>query len=225
MGLSFLGVWEVPIPGFVGRGKTVELAEKEGFAGAFSKGILTTILATPCSAPFLAPALTWAVSRPPVETYAVFSAVGLGMASPYLLIGAFPNLIAFLPKPGAWMDTFKQVMGFVLLATVVFLLTFVPWTLIVPTVGFLFGLWGACWWVGRQSPAADATTTARVWLEAIAFTAAIWIVTFVWLANVMRGRFDRSIGEAIASQAVEVEEQRGCGGGGRAGGEGRFEHE
>ena len=54
MGLSYLGVWEVPIPGFVGRGKTVELAEKEGFAGAFSKGVLTTILATPCSAPFLA---------------------------------------------------------------------------------------------------------------------------------------------------------------------------
>ncbi len=52
MGLSFLGVWEVPIPGFVGRGTAVELAEKEGFAGAFSKGVLTTILATPCSARF-----------------------------------------------------------------------------------------------------------------------------------------------------------------------------
>ena len=150
MGLSFLGVWEIPIPGFVGRGKTMEMAEKEGFAGAFSKGVITTILATPCTAPFLASALTWAASQPPPKTYAVFVAVGLGMASPYLLIGAFPKLIGFLPKPGAWMDTFKQIMGFVLLATVVFLLTFITQPLVVPTVGFLFGIWGACWWIGRM---------------------------------------------------------------------------
>jgi thiol:disulfide interchange protein DsbD len=200
MGLSFLGVWEVPIPGFVGRGKTVELAGKEGFAGAFSKGVLTTILATPCSAPFLAPALTWAVSRPAPETYAVFTAVGLGMASPYLLIGAFPGLIAFLPKPGAWMDTFKQIMGFVLLATVVFVLTFLPPALIVPTVGFLFGLWGACWWIGRTPPTVDAAAKVRVWLEAIAFAGAIWILTFNWLAGVMRDRFERSVEEVIASR-------------------------
>ena len=89
MGLSFLGVWEIPIPGFVGRGKTLELAEKEGAAGAFVKGVLTTLLATPCGAPLLASALTWAVVQPPVKTYAVFTAAGLGMASPYLVIGAF----------------------------------------------------------------------------------------------------------------------------------------
>ena len=53
--------------------------------------------------------------------YCIFGAVGLGMASPYLLIGVFPELIRFLPKPGAWMDTFKQLMGFLLLATVVYL--------------------------------------------------------------------------------------------------------
>ena len=89
MGLSFLGVWEIPIPGFVGRGKTLELAEKEGAAGAFVKGVLTTLLATPCGAPLLASALTWAVGQPPIKTYAVFTAAGLGMASPYLVIGAF----------------------------------------------------------------------------------------------------------------------------------------
>ena len=109
MGLSFLGVWEVPIPGFVGRGKTLELAEKEGFAGAFSKGIITTILATPCSAPLLASALTWAVNQSPSKTYAVFAAAGFGMASPYLLIGAFPGLLAFLPKPGlGWIPSNKS---------------------------------------------------------------------------------------------------------------------
>jgi thiol:disulfide interchange protein DsbD len=205
MGLSFLGVWEIPIPGFVGRGKTLELAEKEGFAGAFSKGVITTILATPCTAPFLASALTWAASQPPAKTYAVFVAVGLGMCSPYLLIGAFPKLIAFLPRPGAWMDTFKQIMGFVLLGTVIFLLTFITQSLVVPTIGFLFGLWGACWWIGRAPPGADAATTARVWLEAVTVAAAVWIVTLGWLSGVMRSRFDRSVEEVIASRMVAFE--------------------
>ena len=204
MGLSFLGVWEIPIPGFVGRGKTLELGEQEGAAGAFAKGILTTLLATPCSAPFLASALTWAVSQPPAKTYAVFTAVGLGMASPYLLIGAFPSLIAFLPKPGAWMDTFKQIMGFVLLGTVVFVLTFIPWPLVVPTVGFLFGLWAACWWIGRISPLADAGTKGRAWLSAVAFGGAMWLVAFGWLANVMQGYFDRIVEQVVAERLAEL---------------------
>ena len=169
MGLSFLGVWDVPIPGFIGRGKAAELGAKEGALGAFAKGVLTTLLATPCSAPFLAPALTWAVIQPPAKTYAVFVAVGLGMASPYLLVGAFPRLIAFLPKPGEWMDTFKQIMGFVLLATVVFILTFLAWPLVVPTVGFLFALLGRLlvdrppFAVGRcQDASADLVRSGRL---------------------------------------------------------------
>jgi thiol:disulfide interchange protein DsbD len=200
MGLSFLGIWEIPLPGFVGRGKAVELMEKEGASGAFFKGVLTTILATPCSAPFLAPALTWAVSQPAPQTYAVFTAVGLGMASPYLLIGAFPGLIAFLPKPGAWMDTFKQIMGFVLLATVVFILTFLPMARVVPTVGFLFGLWAACWWIGRVSPIAESGERTRAWLAAVIIAGLAWICTFGWLVNMMQGHFDRAVEEAIAGR-------------------------
>ena len=210
MGLSFLGVWEISIPGFVGRGKAVELAEKEGFAGAFSKGILTTILATPCSAPFLASALTWAVSQPPAKTYAVFTAVGLGMASPYLLIGAFPSLLGFLPKPGQWMDTFKQVMGFVLLGTVVFVLTFIPLALVIPTVGFLFGLWAACWWIGRTSLTADLGTKAGAWLTAATIATAVGMVTFGWLSGVMQGYFDRAVEQAIANQMIGVQVENGA---------------
>ncbi len=204
MGLSFLGVWEIPIPGFVGRGKAVELAEKEGFAGAFAKGAITTVLATPCTAPFLAPALTWAASQPPPQTYAVFASVGLGMASPYLLIGAFPGLIGFLPKPGAWMDTFKQIMGFVLLGTVIYMFTFLTGPLIVPTIALLFGIWGACWWIGRTPPGSDPGTAARSWMEAAAFAGVVWIFSFGWLAGVMRDRFDRSVEEAIAARLVDL---------------------
>ena len=200
MGLSFLGVWEIPIPGFVGGRGASELSQKEGVAGAFAKGVLTTILATPCSAPFLAPALAWAVAQPASTTYVVFTSVGLGMASPYLLIGAFPELLRFLPKPGAWMDTFKQTMGFVLLGTVVFVLTFLPWPAVVPTVGLLFGLWGSCWWIGRTAPGAEFGNKVRRWIEAAAFAAVVWMVTFGWLSGVMSGRFDLTIEEGIANR-------------------------
>ena len=100
MGLSFLGVWEIPIPGFVGSGKLNDYSSKEGALGAFSKGILTTIMATPCSGPFLASALAWSVGQPPVKTYTIFLSVGVGMASPYLTIGVFSETPAIPPQAG-----------------------------------------------------------------------------------------------------------------------------
>jgi len=197
MSLSLLGVWEIPIPGFFGSGKANDLSQQEGAVGAFSKGVLTTILATPCSGPFLATALAWAVGQPPLKTYAVFLSVGIGMASPYLLIGAFPGLIRFLPKPGPWMDTFKQVMGFVLLGTVAYLLTLIPWVFAVPTVAFLFGLWAACWWIGRTPLTTSFSQKARAWLSAAAFASVVGFVTFGWLAGVMAGRFERTLQAAL----------------------------
>lgn len=205
MALGFLGVWEVPIPGFIGAGRVAEWGQKEGAIGAFSKGVLTTVLATPCTAPFLGSALAWAVSQPAPRAFAAFGAVGLGMASPYLLLGVFPELLRFLPKPGAWMETFKQLMGFVLLGTVVFLLTFTAWPYVVPTIGLLFGLWAACWWIGRIKITASFEAKARAWAEATAFAAVVWVLmfpgidgvvsgrfTFRGLREVMQGRFDRA---------------------------------
>jgi suppressor for copper-sensitivity B len=189
MGLSFLGVWEVPIPGFVGSGKAVELAKKEGMSGAFAKGVLTTILATPCTGPFMASALAWATRQPPATTLAVFISVGLGMASPYLLIGAFPRLIRFLPKPGAWMETFKQIMGFVLMGTVVFIFTFMEWSYVVPTIGLLFAVWAACWWIGRTPATAGPGRKSGAWLEAAAFGVLCWILLFPGVDEITSGRF------------------------------------
>ena len=178
MGLSFLGVWEIPIPGFAGSNKAQELAAQEGFAGAFFKGVLTTILATPCTGPFMATALAWAVNQPPANTFAVFAAVGLGMASPYLLIGAFPQLLSFLPKPGAWMDTFKQLMGFVLLGTVVYMLTFLEPHHVVPTIGLLVAVWFACWWIARVPYTAEGLIRLRVWAEGALVIAVAWLFMF-----------------------------------------------
>jgi suppressor for copper-sensitivity B len=98
LGLSMFGVWEIPDPGFVGSGKANELAMKEGPAGAFFKGVLTTILATPCSGPFIGVAVGIAVIAPIWLNFAMFTAMALGMASPYLIIGAFPRLINGCPS-------------------------------------------------------------------------------------------------------------------------------
>ncbi len=149
MALSFLGVWEIPIPGFVGSGSAANLTARQGATGAFAKGVFTTVLATPCSGPFLGSVFGFTLQQPPFVTYLIFMSIGLGMASPYILIGAYPHLVSFLPKPGAWMETFKQTMAFLLLGTVVFMFSFMDSTYVVPTFALLIGIWAACWWIGR----------------------------------------------------------------------------
>ncbi|MGD0655040.1 MAG: thioredoxin family protein [Thermoguttaceae bacterium] len=164
MALSFLGVWEIPIPGFVGAGKAGDLQVREGPAGAFFKGAFATILATPCSGPFLGPVFGYLLRQPPHVAYLIFGAMGLGMASPYLVIGAFPELIRFLPKPGRWMETVKELMAFLLLATVVFLFSTLSAAYFIPTLTLLIGLWFACWWVGRTPLTASINTRLTAWL-------------------------------------------------------------
>jgi suppressor for copper-sensitivity B len=198
--LSFLGVWEIPIPGFVGGRAANELAQKEGPVGAFSKGILTTVLATPCTGPFMGPALAWAAAQPALITFTTFGFMGLGMATPYLLIGAFPHLIRVLPKPGAWMETFKQMMGFVLLGTVVFILTFIPWTAVVPTVAVMIGLWAACWWIGRTPLTANTIVKVRAWCAATTFAMSIGLLAFGWLDGVMERKFQRHLEQVIGER-------------------------
>lgn len=176
--LSMLGVWEIPLPGFVGSGAAAEASEQEGPLGAFLKGALTTVLATPCTGPFMGTALTWAAKQPPPVIYATFTALGLGMGLPYLAIGMFPRLLKFLPKPGIWMETFKQVMGFVLLGTVVFIFTFLEKDFLVAASGLLVGLGVACWWIGRSPVFADLKRKAFDWSVAVAIGGVIGWVSF-----------------------------------------------
>jgi len=177
-GLSFFGVWEIPIPGFVGSGGASKVAEREGYIGAFAKGVLSTILATPCSGPLLIPVVTWATSQPPALTFMVFGAIGLGMASPYLLIGMMPQLVRLLPRPGPWMVTFKQLMGFLMMGTVVFLLASVPEHLKLPVLSLLVALGLACWIVGRGSLADSLATKARRWIASAVIAGAGIAVAF-----------------------------------------------
>jgi thiol:disulfide interchange protein len=177
MALSLLGVWEVPIPGFFGSGSVQSAAAKEGPLGAFLKGVVTTVLATPCTAPLMAAAIAWAVTQPVATNLTVFAMVGLGMASPYLLVGVYPELLRFLPKPGQWMDTFKQISGFVLLGTVVFILSFIEPAAVVPTILLLLGIAVACWLVARTPLTAELGARMRAWASA-----AVVILLFVAVA-------------------------------------------
>jgi thiol:disulfide interchange protein len=163
LGLSMFGVWEIPIPGFAGGSKAKELTDKEGPPGAFFKGVLTTVLATPCSGPFIGAAVGIAVIAPLWLNFTMFTAMALGMAMPYLLIGAFPGLIKWLPKPGEWMETFKQFMGFILMGTGVWIIYFQESRFTIPILSLLIGVAAACWIVGRLPITATAGQRLRGW--------------------------------------------------------------
>jgi suppressor for copper-sensitivity B len=95
---------------------------REGPTGAFLTGVFATLLATPCSAPFVGTAVGFALSRGAVEVFAVFAALGVGLAAPYLTVAMFPGLARLLPRPGAWMGMLRVVLGLALIATAVWLL-------------------------------------------------------------------------------------------------------
>lgn len=183
MALSFLGVWEIPIPGFTGGKRSVELQQKEGPAGAFFKGVFATILATPCSGPFLGALFGFLLAQPPLVVFVIFGAVGLGMAFPYLVLGAFPEWVRFLPKPGEWMAILKELMGFFLLGTVVFLFTTLPSRYFVPTLALLVGLWLACWWIGRVPLTASRLAKIAAWVGGPSVAALIGWSAFTLLAH------------------------------------------
>jgi thiol:disulfide interchange protein DsbD len=118
--LNLFGIFEVTLGGRA-LDTAGELASKHGAAGAFFNGVLATILATPCTAPFLGAALGFAFAQSASVIILIFLTVGLGLASPYILLSWNPAWLKFLPKPGAWMEKFKIAMGFPMLATVVWL--------------------------------------------------------------------------------------------------------
>jgi suppressor for copper-sensitivity B len=182
--LSFLGVWEVPIPGFAQTSSSDKLQKQEGLSGAFFKGIFTTLLATPCSGPFLGPVFAYTLAQPPIVTYIIFTSVGVGMAAPYLVLGAFPGLAKWLPKPGPWMETLKQLMGFVLLGTVVYLFSTINADWFIPTLALMMATWLACWIIGKVPVYEDVSKQVRAWGVGVAIAAAIGWASFTFLGPV-----------------------------------------
>jgi suppressor for copper-sensitivity B len=117
--LNLWGLFEIHLPGALAD--LAGAGPREGLAGHFASGLFATLMATPCSAPFLGTAISFALAQTGVVIVAMFTALGLGMALPYLLVAAAPGIARLLPKPGAWMETVRGVMGFLLAASAVWL--------------------------------------------------------------------------------------------------------
>jgi len=166
-GLSLFGVFQITLPG--AAFSTLAVAEqREGYAGAFSKGLLGTVLATPCTAPFLGPALGVAFKSTDLMLLAIFTSIGAGMAAPFLLLTVNPRWLHLLPRPGAWMETFKQFMGFLLMGTVVWLLyplgDLIGGYGLIWALAFLTFVALAAWVLGRISPLSTSQTRGSLWV-------------------------------------------------------------
>lgn len=118
--LNLWGLFEIQLPGRLAM--AAGGGAREGLGGHFVSGLFATLMATPCSAPFLGTAVGFALAREAFEVLAVFTAIGVGMALPYLLLAVAPGAARWLPKPGVWMETLKGVMGFLLAGAMIWLL-------------------------------------------------------------------------------------------------------
>ena len=165
IGLSLSGLWQF---GATLAGTGQSLTEKSGAAGDFFTGVLAVVVASPCTAPFMGSALGYAFTAPMLPAMLVFLALGLGLALPFLLIGFVPALASRLPKPGAWMDTFKSWLAFPMYLTAVWL----AWVfgkqrgmdalalLLAALVLLAIGLW----WFERQRYADGMLKKATAWV-------------------------------------------------------------
>ena len=182
VGLNLSGVFEVG-GRFDGVGQS--LADRGGMTGAFFTGVLAVVVATPCTAPFMAAALGFALSQPAPQTVAVLLAMGLGLALPYLVLTFTPALQRLMPRPGPWMDRLRQFLAFPMYASAVWMI-----------------------WVLTQQTGADGVLYALGGMVLIAF--AIWLLRLgppvsptVWLR-----RGFASVAVLLAfSAALKLEDQ------------------
>jgi thiol:disulfide interchange protein DsbD len=161
--LSMSGVCEFG-GSVMGAGSGLQM--QSGYRGSFFTGVLATVVATPCSAPFLAPALGVALVMPMAQAFLVFTTIAIGLSTPYLLLSIFPQAVKMLPRPGAWMETFKQAMAFPLYATAGYLV----WVLSAQTTesGSLMVIFGlttiamATWLYGRYAGLGAKPASRRI---------------------------------------------------------------
>ena len=201
---NLAGLFEIPLPRFLSGlagGGTAE----SSLGGHFATGIFATLLATPCSAPFLGTAIGFALARGPLEITVIFGVMGLGLAAPYLLVAAVPSFAQALPRTGAWMSNLQRVLALALAATAVWLLTVIDSQSGTPTamlVGLVLvlagGLLAATKWANRRS--------GPVWLTrgGIGGAAVIALLAIVIGARAPVAASDPSLREMTAS-AQDIE--------------------
>jgi len=162
VGLNLAGLFELPSRlGSLGQ----ELTERSGTSGAFFTGVLATVVATPCTAPLMAPALGFAIFQPALVALAIFLSLGLGLALPYLLVAMVPAMRRLLPRrPGAWMLRFKQFLAFPMFLTAIWLV-----------------------WILAQQAGPDAVALALTLMVASGFLIWLWRSAFGTTTALARG--------------------------------------
>lgn len=175
-------------------------SNEPSLAASFFSGVLATLVASPCTGPLLGTAVGFAATLHPTTSFAIFSALGLGMAFPFLLVSFFPAITKLMPKPGRWMVTFKQLMGFFMLATILWLvwvldaqtkhlsnLTMLINLFIISLGVWVFGTWGGL----------DRSKRVRLVGRIIALTLVIW-GSWMFVTEVNRAR------QSNAAKAVDT---------------------
>jgi thiol:disulfide interchange protein DsbD len=177
-GLSMFGVFEIGVS-LTAVGQSA--SGNPNYWGSFTSGVLATVVATPCTAPFMGSALGFALGQSAFVSFLIFTFLGLGMAAPYFILTSSPGLLRFVPKPGAWMESLKQFLGFLLMATVLWLLwvlglqtgtegiVVLLLSLLVASVGgWIYGRWGN---IAREQP---VRAIAQI-LAALAVTGGLYL--------------------------------------------------
>jgi thiol:disulfide interchange protein DsbD len=203
LGLSLAGQFEIGLTLTSAGGALVTKngAAKQGYAGSFFTGVLAVIVATPCTAPLMGPAIGYALAQPAAVTFAIFTALALGLAAPYVALTLQPAWTRWLPKPGAWMDILKQAISVPIFATVIWL----AWVLaqaygaalLAALLAIFLLLAIAGWFLGRWP--------AKAWSAVLA---GLMILSFVGLGAYSRQALvTRSSGAVAAAGAQSGEWQ------------------
>ena len=175
---NLLGMFEIPLPKWMSG--TAQIGNSDTLKGHFLTGVFATLLATPCSAPFVGTAIGFALSSGTFEVLAIFTALGVGLAAPFLLVAVFPRLATSMPKPGRWMLTMKKVLGLALAATTVWLLFVIAGvsgqTLAIVVSAGLVAM-GAALWTGRSAEGRGGAIGATLAITALALMLSPSVIT------------------------------------------------
>jgi thiol:disulfide interchange protein len=205
MALSLSGVFEIGA-GLMGAGGS--LAQKKGYKGSFFTGVLATTVATPCTAPFMGPALGFALTQSWAVAMMVFVSLGLGMALPILVLSYMPSLTKYMPKPGAWMETFKQFMAFPLYLSALFFLWVLGNQVGVMGMSLVLGvcilLAFAAWMYQRRFTMGPILRTVNYAVGAMALVAAIYLMQTPFLQTVSKVQAASVDADGNSTQNYEV---------------------
>lgn len=182
---------------------SLEKKSGNGLVGDFFRGVFATILATPCSGPFLGATLAWAFTQTSLVIFTVFVSIGIGMAFPYILLSSSKTLTRIIPKPGKWMIDFKNLMGFILIGFAVYLLIGLPRDMIVSAVGICVVSVFATAFYTRLAPWGVSTLARKI----ISALAAIIIASagVYFCINVLYKSMSEQVAEDVTEQGQWVE--------------------